>query len=125
VRLPVAPFAPRVEEEQRRHPLVGDGAHAAAETRLDGSRVLVVDDEPDANESLSVLLSSFGAEVRVAASTGQALEILDEWLPEVIVSDVGMPGEDGYALIARVRALQGGGARVPAIALTAYASVED
>jgi CheY-like chemotaxis protein len=93
----MAPFGRREAEEQRQHPLLGEEAHVVAETRLDGSRVLVVDDEPDANESLSVLLSSLGAEVSVAASVAQALEILDRWLPDVIVSDIGMPGEDGYA----------------------------
>ena len=89
-------------------------------------RVLVVDDEPDANEMVQTLLASSGAEVRVAASTRQALDILDRWRPDVIVSDIGMPEEDGYALIGRVRerATDRGG-EIPAVALTAYARVED
>jgi CheY-like chemotaxis protein len=88
--------------------------------------VLVVDDEPDANELVQTLLVAAGAEVRVAASTRQALGILDRWRPEVIVADIGMPGEDGYALIRhlRRRPLDQGGA-IPAVALTAYARVED
>jgi PAS domain S-box-containing protein len=125
VKLPVVPFARRAGEEVRRHPLVSDRGDRPREIRLDGVRALVVDDEPDANEVLRALLAQCGAEVRVAASCLQALAILGRWLPDVIVSDVGMPGEDGYALIARVRGLPGAAARIPAVALTAYASVED
>src|SRR6185436_17292241 len=71
------------------------------------------------------------AEIKTAASVDEALGILsecDDWQPEVLISDVEMPGADGYALIRRVRALEaerGGGGRLPAVALTAYARVED
>jgi CheY-like chemotaxis protein len=72
------------------------------------------------------LLSSCGAEVRVAASTAQALEIFDRWRPSVLISDIGMPGEDGYVLIRKLRERAAGrGGDTPAIALTAYARVED
>jgi signal transduction histidine kinase/ActR/RegA family two-component response regulator len=93
--------------------------------RLDGIRVLVVDDEPDARDVLGTILGAVGAEVELASSAEEALERLASFAPDVLVSDVGMPGDDGYALIRRVR--EGGSrfARVPALALTAYASPED
>ena len=93
--------------------------------RLDGIRVLVVDDEPDAREVLGTILGAAGADVALASSAKEALESLASFAPDVLVSDVGMPGDDGYAMIRRVR--EGGSrfARVPALALTAYASPED
>jgi len=85
-----------------------------------------VDDEPTANEALQALLDSCGAEVRVAGSAAQALQTLDVWKPDVLISDIAMPGEDGYELIRKIRARspeQGGS--IPAAALTAYAKIED
>jgi PAS domain S-box-containing protein len=93
---------------------------------LNGLRVLVVDDEPDALEILSLMLNRSGASVRTASSSEDALRTFGEWQPNVLLSDVGMPGEDGYTLIRRVRALapeQGG--NVPAAAITAHAREED
>ncbi len=124
VKLPLAPISRTAGESARRHPTLSDGRPLPS-ARLDGIRVLVVDDEPDANEALRVLLDHCGAEVRVAASAAHALEILGRWLPDVLVTDVGMPGEDGYWLLAKVRARSDGRGRLPAIALTAYASSED
>ncbi|MCY1081207.1 PAS domain-containing protein [Archangium lansingense] len=89
-------------------------------------RILVVDDEEDNREVLKVMLEEYGAHVVTAASAAEALRAVREGRPELLVSDIGMPGEDGYRLIAQVRALsveEGGG--VPAVALTAYARVED
>jgi CheY-like chemotaxis protein len=115
----------------------GDGADSALwvarpesdETRtgtLSGVRVLVVDDEYDTREILSVMLTRFGAEIRTAESAAEAMAIFSQWLPDVLVSDIGMPVEDGYALIKKIRALpQENGADVPAIALTAFASAQD
>src|SRR5262249_46781858 len=75
---------------------------------------------------VKTLLGSCGAEVRVAASTAQALEILDRWRPDVLVSDIGMPGEDGYVLIRKLRERSPErGGDIPAVALTAYARVEE
>jgi CheY-like chemotaxis protein len=93
---------------------------------LDGVKVLAVDDEPDARELLSVVLSQSRAEIRTASSAMEALRILDEWLPDVIISDIGMPSQDGYTLIRsiRTRPAERGG-RIPAAALTAYARSED
>jgi PAS domain S-box-containing protein len=93
---------------------------------LEGLKVLVVDDDEDARRLLAEILSQCGAQVRTAASASRALEVFGLWLPHVLVSDIGMPDGDGYALIEQVRALpvESGGA-VPAAALTAYASAED
>jgi signal transduction histidine kinase/ActR/RegA family two-component response regulator len=93
---------------------------------LDGLRVLVVDDDDDARQMISAVLTLAGAHVRDCGSAGEALKTLRQWQPDVMMSDIGMPKEDGYDLIRRVRALpeeQGG--RVPAAALTAYARADD
>jgi signal transduction histidine kinase/CheY-like chemotaxis protein len=92
---------------------------------LEGIRVLVVDDEIDARELVERLLRDCGAQVHVAGSVAEAMQIVERGRPDVVVSDIGMPGEDGYALIRRLRALPGTTSRVPAIALTAYARPED
>ncbi|WNG31054.1 hybrid sensor histidine kinase/response regulator [Cystobacter fuscus] len=93
---------------------------------LTGLRVLVVDDEHDTRELLRTLLEECHAQVSTAASVAEGLERLKEELPDVLVSDIGMPGEDGFTLISRVRALPPkDGGRTPAVALTAYARVED
>lgn len=124
VKLPLAPMMRTADERTRRHPTLGD-AVPVANARLDGVRVLVVDDEPDANEAVRVLLDHCGAEVRVAGSAAHACEILSRWKPQVVVTDVGMPGEDGYSLLARIRSLPDDRAQTPAIALTAFASPDD
>ena len=93
---------------------------------LAGLRVLLVDDEPDTLEILRVMLHQFGANVRGAASTSDALETFLKWKPDVLVSDLGMPGEDGFALIGKVRALTPEQGRdIPAAALTAHVRDED
>jgi PAS domain S-box-containing protein len=98
--------------------------------RIDGVRLLVVDDEEDTRELLRHVLSEFGGEVRTAGSSSEALALLDGsgggWRPDAILSDIGMPGEDGYALIRAVRSHAEASIRnLPAIALTAYARPED
>lgn len=102
------------------------GAHVLGAPRLDGVGVLVVDDEPDARDLLAALLSQRGASVRTAGGAREALERAREELPDVLVSDLAMPGEDGCELVARVRAL-GSGPRGPlrAVALTAMAREVD
>jgi PAS domain S-box-containing protein len=93
---------------------------------LDGVRVLVVDDEHDARELLQIVLRQCGAQVMAAASAREALEIMKQWKPSVLISDIGMPGEDGYQLIRKVRSLSHReGGSIPAAALTAYARAED
>src|SRR5947208_670326 len=109
------------------------GAAAVEEARaaevpcsLEGLRVLLVEDEVDAREALSAIVSQAGATVAAVGTAGEALGRLVSWRPDVLVCDIGLPAEDGYALIRKVRALrpdQGGD--VPAVALTAYARASD
>ena len=109
-----------------RHPRVADRLTNILLGRLDRVRVLLVDDEPTANEAVQTLLDSCGAEVRVAGSAAQALLMLDVWKPDVLISDIAMPEEDGYTLIKKIRARsteQSGD--LPAAALTAFATIED
>ena len=88
--------------------------------------MLVVDDESDARALIKRLLEDRQASVRTAGSAAEAFELIRSERPEVLVSDIGMPEEDGYSLIRRVRALgPEHGGHVPAIALTAYARAED
>jgi signal transduction histidine kinase len=93
---------------------------------LVGVRALFVDDEADARDLIAMMLAARGAEVRTAVSAMEALAACDEWRPDILISDIGMPGEDGYILMKKLRArekLLGG--HIPAIALTAYGRGED
>lgn len=93
---------------------------------LVGLRVLVVDDEKDTRDVVSAVLSQQGAEVAAASSVDEALGHLSSSIPDVLLADIGMPDEDGYSLMRRIRALPPGrGGTVPAAALTAYARAED
>jgi PAS domain S-box-containing protein len=126
LKLPLLPLLRGAgEEEARRHPTIRDSRAAPSPIRLDGLRVLVVDDEMDSTEVVRVLLQQCGAEVRIASSAVEALETLDQWIPDVLVSDIGMPGEDGYALLARVRRRSDSAQGLPVVALTAFAAIED
>jgi CheY-like chemotaxis protein len=89
---------------------------------LDGVHVLVVDDDPDTRELVRVVLTECGADVRIAAAAAEGWALLRQWNSDVILSDVGMPEQDGYTFIEKVRA---DGIRVPAAALTAYARSSD
>ena len=93
---------------------------------LQGLRVLVVDDDADTCELLTTVLGYYGADVSSAGSVGEALAAVERQWPQVLVSDIAMPGEDGYALLRRLRALEGErGQRLPALALTAHARAAD
>jgi PAS domain S-box-containing protein len=106
------------------HP--GEGSAPTRLAPLRGVKLLVVDDDADARELLSIVLQEAGAEVSTAGSANEALEAFQRERPDVLVSDIGMPDGDGYSLIRRVRSLEGeSGAKVPALALTAFARAED
>jgi CheY-like chemotaxis protein len=94
--------------------------------KLTGLKILAVDDEAETCELVKAALEQCGAEVTTARSAQEAMEHLQRFMPDVLISDIGMPHEDGYELIRRVRQLpaKNGGA-VPAVALTAYARAED
>jgi CheY-like chemotaxis protein/two-component sensor histidine kinase len=94
-------------------------------TALSGLRVLLVDDEADTREMLRVLLEVQGATVTAASSAGEALDLLRRHPTDVLLADIGMPEQDGYALIEAVRALPTSEAIVPAVAVTAYVSSRD
>jgi signal transduction histidine kinase len=115
------------------HARANDPPHDVDETRswepalrLQGLRVLVVDDDQDTCETLGAVLEAAGAEVRTCISASQALAAIDAWVPDLIVSDIAMPGDDGYTLIRRIRARKSEeGGRMLAVALTAYNRSED
>ena len=93
---------------------------------LNGLRVLVVEDQADMREYIVTVLEQCGAEVSAIASAAEALEALQQFRPHVLVSDIGMPEEDGYGFIGKVRKLEPErGGKIPAVALTAYAREED
>lgn len=95
-------------------------------TSLKGVKALVIDDDHDTREILSAMLSRFGTVVKTASSAAEAYDVLPEWMPDVIVSDIGMPGEDGFSLIRRIRQLpESMGGATPAVALTAFAGTHD
>ncbi len=125
IQLPLIAEAGKVGAQQQTN-AAADDTESPEHALLGGVKVLVVDDEPDACAFLAQALRQHGAEVITAASTGEALAALESVWPDVLVSDIGMPGEDGYELIHRVQMLEKQqNRRLPAAALTAYASVDD
>ena len=117
VRLPLIKAQPQTSEPSQllENPL-----------QLNGVRILVVDDEPDTLELHAFMLEQYGAEAIKAASVAEALQLLEELNPDLLISDLGMPEQDGYALIRQVRANEvQQGRHIPAIAVTAYAREED
>jgi PAS domain S-box-containing protein len=124
VRLPL--MEERVEPTRSPGRAPAADAAGTAPVRLDGVKVMVVDDELDMRDFLSVTLRQYGADVTALASVGEAVAALEREKPDVLVSDIGMPGEDGYALIRKVRALgPDRGGQVPAAALTGFAAGDD
>ncbi|WP_052055731.1 PAS domain-containing protein [Myxosarcina sp. GI1] len=101
-------------------PQHSDPTEPTVETnRFNGIKVLVIEDEVDSRELLSLVLELRGAEIVTVASANEALEVLSELVPDLIISDIGLPGMDGYTLITQIRSLPQG-QDIPAIALTAY-----
>ena len=93
---------------------------------LKGIRVLAIDDQTDTRDLIILALTRYGAEVRACTSATEACKMIKKWKPQVIVSDIGMPGEDGYDLMRKVRTLTPkSGGNIPAIALTGYAGAVD
>jgi len=126
VRLPVSAVSTGREQAA----LAGEASAAAASTPhvapLDHLRILVVDDSADGRGLTSLLLSEAGARVRAVATVREALEVFDESPPDALVTDIGLPDEDGYALIQYIRQRDAGhGGSVPAVALTGYVRPED
>ena len=101
---------------------VETAAGLAADSPLAGLKVLVVDDEADAREVVSTALAQCGARTAAVASAREALQMIADFRPDVVVSDVAMPGEDGYALVRTIREMR---ARVPVVALTAFTQPGD
>jgi len=117
--------SPRESREQLLRAVTEDLATAVPVTNLTGIKVLVVDDEADARSLIERLLHECGATVITAGSAGEAMEHARNDEPDILISDIGMPKEDGYSLLRRIRQLGSETARIPAIALTAYARPED
>ncbi len=106
-------------------PTAGQCETPTVPSLLGGLHLLVVDDEPDARELLAAALEQMGAEVQVVGSADEALTAIARERPHVLISDIGMPGKDGYALVHELRVAEHGVAHLPAVALTAYATAED
>jgi len=101
-------------------------ADAATPVQLEGLRILIVDDELNTREALGEVLKSYGAQTRLAGSVKDGLKVFAHFVPDILLSDIAMPEEDGYSFIKKIRALpdeQGG--LTPAIAITAYAGADD
>jgi CheY-like chemotaxis protein len=117
---------PLPDERQYAAPPAGATSHKIARLdsapKLSGLRVLVVDDEADARELLAAALSMKEAEVRTVGDMTEAMKIMTNWRPEIVISDIAMPNGGGYELIRRMRSE---GINAPAIATTAYAGAED
>lgn len=127
VKLPISPIYQVDPTGSRVHPAARDLLPANDCTdRLDGLTILIVDDEADTRELLKQGLEYCGAKVRVAGSAAEAVDSIVELVPDILISDIGMPGIDGYDLIRQVRGLPADrGGKVAAVALTAYTRVED
>jgi CheY-like chemotaxis protein len=124
IRLPLAPLV-QIPEVEPSPAAIADALRADA-LSLKGLRILLVEDRADVRGLLIMLLESYGAQVQGASSVRQALEVFPQFRPDVLVSDIAMPEEDGYALIRQVRERspeQGGG--IPAVAMTGYSSAAD
>jgi PAS domain S-box-containing protein len=127
VMLPITPLYQVDPSGSRVHPAARDLLPPDnVADRLDGLRILVVDDEADTRELLRQGLEYCGAKVKCVGSAAEALDALVTFVPDILISDIGMPGVDGYDLIRQIRGLPANkDKKIPAIALTAYTRVED
>jgi PAS domain S-box-containing protein len=125
VSLPIArvPDAPPAESRDK---AAGGRLTGANLPSVAGVRALVVEDDADARELIALILEKGGSEVRTAVSAAEALAYCDDWGPDILIADIGIPEEDGYTLMKNLRARESErGGHIPAIALTAYARRED
>ena len=130
VQLPVMVVRQQIDQRdnnsERVHPVAGSGVVGfECPPEIEGIRILAVDDDADARHLLTAILERCGAQVKSCESAAEALVLLKNFNPDIIVSDIGMPDEDGYSLIKKVRAFENEQRRIPAVALTAFARVED
>ncbi len=126
VELPIRAAAERLANGERKPMSLVATSGFQAPPILEDLRILVVDDDPDARDLLSTILGQCRARVTAVATTPEALAAIEREAFDLLVSDIGLPGEDGYSLIKRVRSLElQRGGRLPAVALTAYARSED
>jgi signal transduction histidine kinase/CHASE3 domain sensor protein/CheY-like chemotaxis protein len=129
IRLPMGVGLAAEPRNADSHKIIGYAPHEAPRGKglqLNGARVLVVDDDADTRQLLKRVLENHGAAVKTAASAAEALEMIDASPPDALVADIGMPDEDGYSLMRKIRRLPSSrGGTVPALALTAYARPED
>jgi two-component system CheB/CheR fusion protein len=128
VALPVPTLLvePKQSDAEAPEPSRQQAARAESDrAALKGARLLVVEDDPDSREMLLTVFAQCGAIVSAAASAEEAVEAIQQATPDVLVCDIGLPGEDGYELLRRIRALEAErGGRIPALALTAYARLD-
>lgn len=127
IRLPIArPAMVKANLQDLAASSVGNGLAKLDENILSGLKILVVDDEPDSSELVATILKRSGGEVRCSPSAADALQAFKEWQPDLLISDLAMPDEDGYTLLRKLRRLKSKRAKqIPAVALSAYASDED
>ncbi|HET9529170.1 MAG TPA: ATP-binding protein [Blastocatellia bacterium] len=128
VRLPRIALQTKESTKGRAYSGVSSGASLDffPSLSLDGVKVLLIDDEIDSLHLLSVVLKQSGAQIKTSSSAEEGFAQIKEWKPDVIVSDIGMPGEDGYSFMKRVKTwTRESGLWIPAVALTAYARAED
>jgi len=127
VSLPPAPTTPpKGKEKAAASTPKKNGLPVGFSKALKGLRILVVDDEADSRALVNAIITRCGGKVRCCESTAEALKAFPVWKPDLLVSDIGMPIEDGYTLIKRLRKLRLKRAKeIPAVALTAYATDDD
>ncbi|HSY22031.1 MAG TPA: ATP-binding protein [Polyangiaceae bacterium] len=126
VRLPISPLVSTTLGVHKVPATTQGSPSSGSAERLTGIHVLVVDDDPDARELVSLVLEMSGVEVRTAATAAEALALLEASTPDVVISDIGLPDQDGYTLIRSIRTLAVEDKKnVPVIALTAFGQNDD
>ena len=126
INLPLAPVTAADELHNPKHGLDSKASSFGDSKALDGLRILVVDDEADSRDLIAAILMRYGSEVTCSESVSEALRVFQDWNPDLIVSDIGMPDEDGFSLIKKLRKLKSKRAKqIPVVALTAYATTEE